>query len=626
MAIANILDPIHDGLDPTVWENPQEDEPRLKPQHLHWIKNAVARALTKNGYEHPDQWMSLYLTGSLTTYQYSDESDVDVSIFVNTQSFPEWSRSEMIGVMISEFDGTVKMPGTTHPLQVYVVAQGLTPHDLYQPGLRSAYSLDQDNWVVPPEKSRTHDVQAEFKRAYAEALEDADKMESLLKYEPPKAVQFYKQIHRRRMHDQQSGKGDYSDSNIIYKFLDKRGLTQQVAQVGGFRVSAVDDQAILDANRGQDLAGLPAQVNVPGVGPLNFGSHAGIQQLAQDYNQQAGIQAQHPTDYARVNPQVAQQIAQEYERMPHAPNDPTVASSYDALKRETLAQYQHAVNNGYNFEFYPQGHDPYPNSPREAVLDLHRNNHMYVYPTETGYGSSGDDPPDHPMLEQTGLDWGGRPVTYNDAFRAVHDLYGHAKEGVGFRHDGEDNAYRQHAAMFSPQALPAMTAETRGQNSWVNFGPYGEQNQTAGQGDTVYAPQKAGVMPDWTMDPNIHQRIVKIAMPKQPRTVRKFVYHPEHGLQYTEFGPEEGGVPSHYQLARPFGIENPYSDPATALGTLNQHGWVSFEGGGGGPKVRYQAQQALRDKFPSEIEGIVGGEIEDPNKPLSYEPPTWSFS
>jgi hypothetical protein len=55
--------------------------------------------------------------------------------------------------------------------------------------------------------------------------------------------------------------------------------------------------------------------------------------------------------------------------------------------------------------------------------------------------------------------------------------------------------------MYGPEARRAMTSETRGQNSWLNFGPYADQNATALGADTVFADQKAGLMPDWTVDP-----------------------------------------------------------------------------------------------------------------------------
>ena len=505
--VSNILDEIHEGLDPDVFDDAKAKEPKLKPAHRKWIIARVEQTLEKAGYKDHRKWLGLVLTGSLTTYQYSDESDVDISLFVDSDRFPDWSRAEMIGVVVEHIDGT-KLPGTPHPMQGFVVPPEVKREDLYAPGLRSGYDLYKDEWIVPPEKGRSHDVKSEYNGYYIYALESADKMQRLLEHEPEKAKLFWRQIHQRRRRDQKRGKGDFAEANIVYKFLANRGLMPEISDLTGdyiAKVAALDNQAVLDANAGKDLRGLPQRVNVPNAGPLTFHSHKDIQSIAQDYNRKHGIQTSHPTDYVKVNPSHAARIADAYGQMSHAPDDPEVKSSYDALKAETMAQYRHATDRGYQFDFYPEGRDPYPNSPREAVLDLHHNKHMYVYPTHDGFGSGDDVPSDHPMLEDTGMKWGGKPVTYNDLFRSAHDFYGHAKEGLGFRADGEDNAYRQHSAMFSPLARRAMAAETRGQNSYVNFGPHGENNQTATTENTVFAPQKAGLLPSWTEDPNIHQ-------------------------------------------------------------------------------------------------------------------------
>ena len=61
---------------------------------------------------------------------------------------------------------------------------------------------------------------------------------------------------------------------------------------------------------------------------------------------------------------------------------------------------------------------------------------------------------------------------------------------------GEEKAYQQHKKMFSPEAVKALTTETRGQNSWVNYGPKGEANR-ANPSATTYADQKAGLLPYW---------------------------------------------------------------------------------------------------------------------------------
>jgi death on curing protein len=232
MTLSNVLDPIHTGLSPHVWDEPESTHPRLKKQHAKWIKRTIFAALTQAGYTDIEKWLHLVLTGSLTTYQYSEGSDCDISLFVDTKLLPEWSRSEMIAVMVGKVDGTT-LPGTPFPMQDFVVPGGLKPEDLYKPGLRSGYDLDTESWIVPPEPERVHDVQAEENGFYVYALQMADKMESLLKYEPDKAVTFWHQIHKRRQVDQKRGKGDFAESNIIYKFLANRGLFPKISEVSG---------------------------------------------------------------------------------------------------------------------------------------------------------------------------------------------------------------------------------------------------------------------------------------------------------------------------------------------------------------------------------------------------------
>jgi len=224
---ANILDPISDKLDPNIWEYPNNPRPILKEEVKIWITDTIAAALSRHGYTHMEDWMSLVLTGSLTTYQYSKSSDCDISVFVNAEMFPEWSRAEMISILMDECDNKL-VPGTRHPLQCYVVANEFTKEDLYQPGMRSAYDITISEWVVAPEKDRVHDVKKEMNEAYTIALENADKMEKLIRYEPMKAIQYYDQIHMRRRKDMLAGKGDFTPSNISYKMMDNRGLFDQI--------------------------------------------------------------------------------------------------------------------------------------------------------------------------------------------------------------------------------------------------------------------------------------------------------------------------------------------------------------------------------------------------------------
>lgn len=236
---SNILDPIHDTLDPRVWDRAGGPTPRLKEHHKKFIERTIwdeAKKFAPN----PENWLKLVLTGSLTTYQYSDQSDVDISLFVSPNMLPEWDRGKLIGMMVSSVDGTT-LPGTPYPLQAFVVGKTISPHDLYQMGLRSGFDIGTGHWLVPPDRTRTHNVEQEYNTDYVYALESADKMERLLRYDPDKAVTYWHQIHKRRQKAQTSGKGDYSQANIIYKFLANRGLFPAISQASGEYIASLPE-------------------------------------------------------------------------------------------------------------------------------------------------------------------------------------------------------------------------------------------------------------------------------------------------------------------------------------------------------------------------------------------------
>jgi GNAT superfamily N-acetyltransferase len=268
-------------------------------------------------------------------------------------------------------------------------------------------------------------------------------------------------------------------------------------------------------NKFAPLKGMPAAASIPGHGTLAVGPNETARAAALAYAKESGIPYTSPSTYAKVDPARGKAIAGAFEAMPHNPTDPATAASYQALIDETKAQYQHMKNAGVNVEFMPHGEDPYAASPRLMAKDVADNNHMYVYPTSSGFGGA-ENVSGNPLLGDSGETFYGQPATHNDLFRAVHDYFGHAKEGVGFRANGEENAWRQHAGMYSDAARPAMTTETRGQNSWVNFGPHGEANQTASGANTVFAPQKTGLLPPEFSEPEQEMHFLHMSNLNEP--------------------------------------------------------------------------------------------------------------
>lgn len=228
--------------------------------------------------------------------------------------------------------------------------------------------------------------------------------------------------------------------------------------------------------------------------------------VAEDYARKAGIPYARQPSYVEVDEARAKRIANAYAAMPHAPNDPAVKEAYDDLMRQVMDQYNALTDAGYVFTFFDSQTDPYGGNPWNAMRDLRQNQRMAVYGTYDGFGTEGITTgavENNPLLRDTGLRWPDqngveRIVTGNDLFRAVHDAFGHGLEGAGFRARGEENAWQAHARLFTGPGLGALTSETRGQNSWLNYGPYGERNRTAKVEDTVFAEQKTGLMPEWT--------------------------------------------------------------------------------------------------------------------------------
>lgn len=289
-----------------------------------------------------------------------------------------------------------------------------------------------------------------------------------------------------------------------------------------------------------------------------------VVQAARAYAQSKGLPIRRQAEYVRVDPERAARIAQAYDQMEHAPEDPAVKRAYKAMIDETLEQYQFVKATGLKIEAIEPGQpDPYPEGPKQVLEDL-QNGHLWFFPTDQGFGSEPDDatagwePPsnaemqryreslpdrepgseaedsfagapeeflDNPLLAPTEEKIGNRTLLANDVFRIVHDFFGHGIEGSGFGARGEENAWQSHMRLYSEEALPAVTSETRGQNSWVNYGPFGEQNR-ANQRDTVYADQKTGIMPEWTWREGVEDDfasddIFARVEPETPERVRK---------------------------------------------------------------------------------------------------------
>ena len=202
-----------------------------------------------------------------------------------------------------------------------------------------------------------------------------------------------------------------------------------------------------------------------------------VAEIANRYYQRAfGTQRPDFQGTRQLDKERAKRISDAFDAMKHSPNDPKVREAYNALAKETIDQYQAFLDAGYVVEI--NNEEPYANS-QEMIDDLRKNKRIKIFSTESGFGGTpitAKQRKENPLLAKTKFkDVNGQPMLVNDLFRAVHDFFGHAELGNSFGPLGEENAWNVHARMYSPVARRAMTTETRGQNSFVNFSGVNEE-------------------------------------------------------------------------------------------------------------------------------------------------------
>lgn len=212
-------------------------------------------------------------------------------------------------------------------------------------------------------------------------------------------------------------------------------------------------------------------------------------------------------------------IAKMFEEMKHNPNDPEVKAAYEALNKEVIGQYDKFIKAGFNPKKIT-GENPYKTS--KDLFDDIENKQIQYFPTSEGFGSSKVGLDDNPMLKGSGRKIDDEELLNNDIFRIVHDLVGHGSNKNSFGPLGEEIGYQTHKMSLSPLAQKALTTETRGQNSYVNYGPNGAANR-ANPADTIYADQKIGLLPDEALEGGNHKFVEQLGDSPRYKALRSIL-------------------------------------------------------------------------------------------------------
>ena len=276
---------------------------------------------------------------------------------------------------------------------------------------------------------------------------------------------YEKLIHESNGSRQKGEAPDYAaGANAIYRTINGRDSGQFVrSDVIRRRGDLSGGTQELQQGQQPDSSQVPAGNRLFGQ-PLQDSTS-----VSERYQRSRGIRGQEPRPVVELDEERAAVIGKAYDKMKHDPTNPEVVRAYDALVKETIDQYDAILEDGYAMELSEVEY----NSSQDMIDDVRNRKVMRVFSTEDGFGTQGisaKERRENPMLAETSrTDKNGKPLLVNDIFRFVHDFFGHGKLGNGFGPIGEENAWNVHSLMFSPLARRALTTETRGQNSWVNF-------------------------------------------------------------------------------------------------------------------------------------------------------------
>lgn len=270
---ASIIDYPKSGLDETIWILEDVPKPVLKENLKKQILNKLEHYYIDAGFKHKDKWIrKIKIIGSLTSYQWRNDSDLDVHTEVDIKKFID---SEFDGALEPEdakklldetarqklnIDSPEKLEGTSHPMEYYfelydkgklMQGQAIIEYD-------GVYDLQKDKWLKPPrEVSSAFDPSEIYSNIFTSTEELARKFdislgkikrtlkdvkfinEALGTFKDKNSIDIYKKAiqesivkiekeirdymirMKKVIDDRKKSTSQYDDANLRMKFLNK---------------------------------------------------------------------------------------------------------------------------------------------------------------------------------------------------------------------------------------------------------------------------------------------------------------------------------------------------------------------------------------------------------------------
>ena len=142
----SVLDPIRKTRCPDLFEDPEAESPKLKPDVLQLIKNTADKFI--KDIDIPEAKIEqLFIVGSSLGFQYRDDSDIDVDLRINIP------KEQMRG-KFSLIPKGIVLPNTEHPVNIFLLTSDSPEYNFDKDALNLAhrimFRLDNDGFNDDP--------------------------------------------------------------------------------------------------------------------------------------------------------------------------------------------------------------------------------------------------------------------------------------------------------------------------------------------------------------------------------------------------------------------------------------------------------------------------------------------
>lgn len=179
----------------------------------------------------------IHLTGSLSNFNWSEYSDVDLHILVDFNEFDESGKkdsSSMHKIIKEFFDAKKNVWNSTHNIKIKGYDVELYVQDANEKHLSSGvYSILNNKWIIEPKKGKEH---IDDRTIMEKGQEYANLIDSLLKSsESGKDVSDeIDDVKSKLKQFRQSGLekgGEYSYENLTFKLLRRNGYIEKLMNI-----------------------------------------------------------------------------------------------------------------------------------------------------------------------------------------------------------------------------------------------------------------------------------------------------------------------------------------------------------------------------------------------------------